>query len=82
LLDWLDRLGLSEYAEAFLEQGFDDLESLKEQMKSPMPLTHETLRQAGIKLSGHRARIIVQLEYGKQWRDIKLFCRCWHFGQK
>lgn len=34
-------------------------------MKSSLPITHDMLRKAGIKKPGHRARIIVHLEWGK-----------------
>jgi hypothetical protein len=36
---------------------------LKSIMRSDMPLTHELLESLGIYKPGHRARILVKLEY-------------------
>ena len=48
-----------------VEQGFDDIESMKLQMSSEIPITNEILKNAGILKAGHRARILVELEWGK-----------------
>ena len=42
-----------------VEQGFDDIESMKLQMSSEIPITNEILKNAGILKAGHRARILV-----------------------
>ena len=65
LLDWLNSIGMREYAELLVEEGYDDLETMKTIMKSELPITHEMLKKAGIAKHGHRARILVHLEWGK-----------------
>jgi hypothetical protein len=47
-----------------MEQGLDDLQALISMVSKNriMPLTTETLKQAGIEVSGHRSRILVHLE--------------------
>ena len=42
-----------------VEQGFDDIESMKLQMSSEIRITNEILKNAGILKAGHRARILV-----------------------
>lgn len=55
----MTKLNLKEYVELMVEQGFDDLESMKCMMKSTLPLNHDMLKQAGIRKPGYRARILV-----------------------
>ncbi len=45
-----------------MDAGYDDIESMLEQMKSPLPLTEETFRAIGIKKPGHIVRIALKLE--------------------
>jgi len=59
----LDNLNLKEYAGKLIEQGFDDLDMLKAMMRTDFPLTNSHLKDAGIRKPGHRARILVRLEF-------------------
>ena len=47
-----------------MEQGLDDLQAMVKMVSKDriLPLTEKTLVEAGIKVSGHRKRILVQLE--------------------
>lgn len=38
---------------------------MKNIMRSELPITHDMLKKAGISIPGHRARILVHLEWGK-----------------
>ena len=61
--EWLDAINLKEYAEILVDNGFDDLDVMKQLMRTDMPLTHESLKSSGIIKCGHRARILVRLEF-------------------
>ena len=49
----------------FIKNGFDDLNIMKEQMKSNAPITDQNLKDIAIKEPGLRARILIKLEEGK-----------------
>ena len=60
---------MRQYVELIVEQGFEDLDTMKQVMKSDMPLTHRMLKKAGIAKAGHRARLLVNLEWGKSFSN-------------
>lgn len=62
LYKFLKRLDLAEYLNLFEKSGFDDLTSLIQQMKTPLPITLEILTNIGIRKHGHKARILIKLE--------------------
>ncbi|CAG9314017.1 unnamed protein product [Blepharisma stoltei] len=62
LFRFLERIRLREYFILFERSGFDDLDSLVEQMRTPLPISHDVLTRIGIKKHGHRARILMKLE--------------------
>jgi len=64
LKKWLSGIGLPQYGPLLVEQGFDDLQSIIKMVSKEriLPLTEDTLMEAGIKVNGHRKRILVQLE--------------------
>ena len=51
-----------EYAEKFIENGFDDLNLLLFQTKSGIALTDQNLKDIGIHPGGERAKILIHLE--------------------
>ena len=51
-----------EYAEKFIENGFDDLNLLIIQTKSGIALTNQNLKDINIKSCGERAKILIHLE--------------------
>ena len=54
LYEWLEKINLQEVYEILCEAGYDDIESLLNQMKSPLPVTLSELEKIGIKKPGHR----------------------------
>lgn len=64
IYDFLKEISLQKYLKKFIRNGYDDLSLLIEQMniKSKNPLTDKHLIDIGIRLPGHRARILVRLE--------------------
>ena len=53
LYEWLERLNLQYLFELLSDAGFDDVDSMIEQMRSPLPITEETLKNIGIEKPGH-----------------------------
>ena len=62
LYEWLERLNLQYLFELLSEAGFDDVDSMIEQMRSPLPITEETLKNIGIEKPGHCIRLVNRLE--------------------
>ena len=50
------------YAEILIENGFDDLKVLINQMKAGLALSYQNLKDIGIELPGHRIKILIHLE--------------------
>ena len=50
------------YANKLVENGFDDLELLIEQTKEVSALSDQNLKDIGIEIPGHRAKILIHLE--------------------
>lgn len=51
-----------EYTKKFIENGFDDLGLLLIQTKSGVALSNQNLKDIGISVYGHRAKILIHLE--------------------
>ena len=65
----LKSINLHSFTDAFVKNGFDDLNIIKEQMMSNSPITDSNLKKIGIIQAGYRARILIKLEEG----NCKLF---------
>ena len=72
LFDFLNKLSLANYYKLLVGYGFDDLNSMVFQMKTPLPITHDLLAKIGIKRSGHRSKLITKLEKEEFKRPILL----------
>ena len=59
---FLKALDLERYTHLFIKHGFDDLNLVVNQMKSDMAITDQNLKEIGIHLPGHRAKILLKLE--------------------
>ena len=68
VMQFLNRIHLSTYAENFCKHGYDDFFFLVDQMKTDNFLKESDLKEIGIKKAGERARIIIKLE-----EEAKLF---------
>jgi hypothetical protein len=62
LLEWLERQGLHHVYSILIESGYDDLDSMINQMRSSLPITADALKDIGIAKAGHRYRLIIKLE--------------------
>lgn len=62
LYDWLEKHKLTEIYELLVEAGFDDLDAMIRQMRSPLPIDLATLRSIGVTKPGHAMRLLMKLE--------------------
>ena len=63
LLNFFNEINVpSNYTKNFIENGFDDLDLLISQTKNGTAITDKLLKQIGINIMGHRAKILVRLE--------------------
>lgn len=58
----MENLGIGSYHSDFYSAGYEDLETLFNQMISASPITISELKQIGIEKIGHRYRILIKLE--------------------
>lgn len=59
---WLDRMGLQEYYHVLMDAGYDDIDAMIDQMRTPLPIEDSTFRDIGISKPGHVVRVILKLE--------------------
>lgn len=59
---WLEKHTLLPIYELLINSGYDDLDALIEQMRSPLPLSEENLKEAGVDKPGYRVRLMMKLE--------------------
>jgi hypothetical protein len=62
LYEWLTRLNLQYLYNVLVDSGYDDVESMIDQMRSPLPITQETLMSIGLEKPGHAIRLVIRLE--------------------
>ena len=62
LHDWLEKRNLEELEPVLEAAGYDDVEAMIEQMRSPLPLNEENMRAIGVIKPGLCARLIYRLE--------------------
>lgn len=59
---FLDEIKLSKYTQLMIDNGFDDIQLIIEQTRLSISITDDNLRDAGIRLPGDRAKILIRLE--------------------
>lgn len=62
---FLKSMELEKYTSAFIKNGFDDLKMVIDQMQCESAVTDRNLKEIGIDLPGHRAKILLKLEESK-----------------
>ena len=62
LHDWLEKRNLEELETVLEAAGYDDVEAMIEQMRSPLPLNEDNMREIGVIKPGLCARLIYRLE--------------------
>jgi ankyrin repeat protein len=85
LYEWLEKINLQEIYEILCEAGYDDIDSLLNQMKCPLPISLDDLEKIGVKKPGHRYRLLIKLEedsgivskkYIKRYNEGQNFWKC------
>jgi hypothetical protein len=59
---WLEKYRLEDYYEVLVEAGYEDVQIMVNQMKSPLPISDKNLREIGICRPGHRRLMVIKLE--------------------
>ena len=62
LNNWLTQLKLQEYLIKFISSGYHSVELIYAQMISKFPLNEDILEEIGIKLLGHKKKLMIKLE--------------------
>ena len=62
LFEFLKEIGMKNYFNILVSEGFDDIDLILKQMNEGFPLLEETLKEAGIILAGDRAKILIRLQ--------------------
>lgn len=75
LFEFLSEISLEEYFGALISAGFDNLDLMAFQMKTPVPITNDLLFTVGIQKPGDRSKLIVHLEKYGFHEDPLLFSK-------
>lgn len=59
---FLSEIQLEEYTELLIKNGFDDIKLIIDQTKKSIAMTDKNLYDAGIRIAGDRAKILIHLE--------------------
>ena len=62
LLQFLKEIGMQNYGNLFISEGFDDISLIIKQMKEGYPILDGTLKEIGIIQPGDRAKILIRLQ--------------------
>ena len=62
LYEWLSALNVQYLYNVLVDSGFDDVDSMIDQMRSPLPITQDSLVDIGVDKPGHAMRIVCRLE--------------------
>ena len=62
LLTFLKNIGMEQYNDLFINEGFDDINLIISQMKNGLPINDDALRDIGISRPGDRAKILIRIQ--------------------
>ena len=62
LLQFLKEIGMQNYGNLLISEGFDDISLIIKQMKEGYPVLDDTLKEIGIIQPGDRAKILIRLQ--------------------
>ena len=83
LYTFLKNIGMEEYNELLINEGFDDINLIISQMKTGLPITDEALREIGIEKPGDRAKILIRVQETAKMFDFKIpFEAVYHINKK
>lgn len=83
LFEYLAEMKLETYFYLLVNAGFDHLDSLHDQMKTPFPITPQVLQRIGISKPGHCKRIVMRLrDLNSEFSDAESGFLEWLRGMK
>ena len=62
LYTFLKNIGMEQYKDLLVNEGFDDINLIVTQMKSGLPINDDVLREIGIEKPGDRAKILIRIQ--------------------
>ena len=62
LLEFLKEIGMQNYGDILISEGFDDIDLILKQMNEGFPLLEDTLKEIGTIPAGDRAKILIRLQ--------------------
>ena len=62
LIEFLKEIGMQQYSEILISEGFDDIDLIIKQMNIGFPSLYDTFKEIGINSPGDRAKILVHIQ--------------------
>ena len=62
LLEFLKEIGMQQYGNILISEGFDDINLILKQMKEGFPILDDSLKELGISYPGDRAKILIRMQ--------------------
>jgi ankyrin repeat protein len=62
LLEFLKEIGMQQYGNILIAEGFDDINLIIKQMNEGFPILDDTLKEIGISCPGDRAKILIRMQ--------------------
>ena len=62
LLEFLKEIGMQQYGNILISEGFDDINLIINQIKEGFPILYDSLKEIGISSPGDRAKILIRMQ--------------------
>ena len=62
LIEFLKEIGMIQYTDILIDEGFDDINLIIKQMNKGFPSLYQTLKEIGINSPGDRAKILIHIQ--------------------
>ena len=62
LFEFLKEIGMQQYGDILISEGFDDINLILNQMKEGLPILDDSLKEIGISSPGDRAKILIRMQ--------------------
>jgi ankyrin repeat protein len=80
---FLKNIGMEQYNDLLVNEGFDDINLIISQMKSGLPINDDVLREIGIEKPGDRAKILIRIQEVSRMFGFKIpFESVYHINKK
>ena len=72
LYKFLEKIEMEQYIDLFINEGFDDINLVIDQIKEGNPINDDILREMGIERPGDRAKILIRIQECAHLFDFKI----------